>query len=359
MQTIRGARILLALKTSLAVALSWVVAQRMPGVIDEYPYYAPLGAISAMYPTVLGSVRAGLQTVAGIALGIMLAAGVLLVGEPNLVTVSVAVGLGVLLAGIRRLGAGAEYVPVGALFVLIVGGQDAEGFSAGFLVQMSVGVAIGLIVNVTVFPPLDFRTARLQLDRLQNVVVDYLEDVSGELAEPGTTGGRDWRQRNHALVRITGEVREAVDESARSARGNPRMVLRRRRRTAGSEDPGYGSLLKLESVIFHLRGFTDAVRELYDHEQHDWLVPAALSARLAEAVQSAADAVRAWADSEDPEEAAERVRSLVGRLHSDLTDPSRAEDRLVMAAAQDLARLVAVLDPPTAPTAGSSAVTRG
>ncbi|MEX5299770.1 aromatic acid exporter family protein [Kocuria sp. CPCC 205292] len=359
MQTIRGARILLALKTSLAVALSWVVAQRMPGVIDDYPYYAPLGAISAMYPTVLGSVRAGLQTVAGIALGIMLAAGVLLIGDPNLVTVSVAVGLGVLLAGIRRLGAGAEYVPVGALFVLIVGGQDAEGFSAGFLVQMSVGVAIGLLVNVTVIPPLDFRTARLQLDRLQNVAVDYLEDVAGELAEPGTTGGRDWRQRNHALVRITGEVREAVDESARSARGNPRMVLRRRHRAAASADPGYDSLLKLENVIFHLRGFTDALRELYDHEQHDWLVPAALSARLAEAVQSAADAVRAWADDEDPEEAAERVRSLVGRLHAELTDPSRAEDRLVMAAAQDLARLVAVLDPPTAPTAGSSAVTRG
>ncbi|WP_298585704.1 aromatic acid exporter family protein [uncultured Kocuria sp.] len=359
MQTIRGARILLALKTSLAVALSWVVAQRMPGVIDDYPYYAPLGAISAMYPTVLGSVRAGLQTVAGIALGIMLAAGVLLVGDPNLVTVSVAVGLGVLLAGVRQLGAGAEYVPVGALFVLIVGGQDAEGFSAGFLVQMSVGVAIGLLVNVTVIPPLDFRTARLQLDRLQNVVVDYLEDVAGELAEPGTTGGRDWRQRNHALVRITGEVREAVDESARSARGNPRMMLRRRRRPADSTDPGYDSLLKLENVIFHLRGFTDAVRELYDHQQHDWLVPVALSARLAEAVQSAADAVRAWADSEDPEEAAERVRSLVGRLHADLTDPSRAEDQLVMAAAQDLARLVAVLDPPTAPTAGSSAVTRG
>lgn len=360
MQTIRGARILLALKTSLAVALSWVVAQRMPGVIDQYPYYAPLGAISAMYPTVLGSVRAGLQTVAGIALGILLAAGVLLVGEPNLVTVAVAVGVGVLLAGIRRLGAGAEYVPVGALFVLIVGGQDAEGFSAGFLVQMSVGVAIGLLVNVTVFPPLDFRTARLQLDRLQNVVVDYLEDVAGELAEPGTTGGRDWRRRNHSLVRITGEVREAVDESARSARGNPRMVLRRRRRPAADQgDPGYDSLLKLENVIFHLRGFTDAVRELYDHQAHDWLVPAALTARLGEAVQSAADAVRAWAAGEDPEEAAERVRSLVGRLHSDLTDPSRAEDRLVMAAAQDLARLVAVLDPPTAPTAGSSAVTRG
>lgn len=356
MQTIRGARILLALKTSLAVALSWTVAQWMPGVIDDYPYYAPLGAISAMYPTVFGSVRAGLQTVAGLMMGIALAAGVLLVGEPNLVTVSVAVGIGVLLAGIRRLGAGAEYVPVGALFVLIIGGQDAGGYSTGFLVQMSVGVAIGLLVNALVFPPLDFRTARLQLDRLQGVVVHYLQDVAGELAEPGTTAGRDWQERNHALVQITAEVREAVDESAQSARGNPRVFLRRRSRRW--TDPGYASMLQLESVVFHLRGFTDALRELYDHQGHDWVIPATLSGRLTEAARSSADAVQAWSAGEDPGEAAERVRSLVGRLSAELTDPSGAEGRLVITAAQDLARLVAVLDPPTAPTEGSSAVTR-
>ncbi|MGX5359630.1 FUSC family protein [Kocuria sp. KH4] len=354
MHTIQGARILLALKTSLAVALSWIVAQRMPGVIDQYPYYAPLGAISAMYPTVLGSVRAGLQTVAGITLGIALAAGVLLIGDPNLVTVAVAVGIGVLLAGIRRLGAGAEYVPVGALFVLIIGGQDAEGFSAGFLVQMSVGVAIGLLVNALVFPPLDFRTARLQLDRLQGVVVDYLEDAARELAEPGSTAGRDWQERNHSLVRITAEVREAVDESAQSARGNPRVVLRRGRPT----DPGYASMLQLESVVFHLRGFTDALRELYDHQGHDWVIPPVLSGRLAEAAQSSADGVRAWAAEEDPAEAAERVRSLAGRLSAEVTDPSGHEGRLVITAAHDLARLVAVLDPPSAPTQGSSAVAR-
>ncbi|MEX5271458.1 aromatic acid exporter family protein [Kocuria sabuli] len=356
MHTIRGARLLLALKTALAVAVSWAVAQQMPGVLDEYPYYAPLGAISAMYPTVFGSVRAGLQTVLGIALGIALAGGVLLVGEPNLLTVAVAVGIGVLLAGVRRLGAGAEYVPVGALFVLIIGGQDAEGFSAGFLVQMSVGVVIGLLVNALVFPPLDFRTARLQLDRLQGVVVDYLQDAAGELAEPGTTAGRDWLERNHTLVKITGEVREAVDESAQSARGNPRVVLRRRHRR--QTDPGYASMLQLESVVFHLRGFTDALRELYDHRGHDWVIPTALSGRLAEAARSSADAVQAWSAGEDPEEAAERVRSLVGRLSAELTDPSGTEGRLVIAAAQDLARLVAVLDPPTAPTEGSSAVTR-
>lgn len=355
MQTLRGARLLLALKTALAVSLAWIVAQRMPGVIDDYPYYAPLGAISAMYPTVLGSVRAGLQTVAGLALGILLAAGVLLLGEPNLVTVALAVGVGVLLAGVRRLGAGAEYVPVAALFVLIIGGQDAEGYSAGFLVQMAVGVAIGLAVNVLVFPPLDFRTARLQLDRLQGVVIDYLEDVAHELAEPGSTGGRDWPERNRALVGITGQVREAVDESARSARGNPRVLLRRREQRT---DPGYDALLALEAQVFHLRGLTDALRELYDHAERGWLVPAPLSARLAEAVRSGADCVRAWAAGEDPGEAAKRVRALVGGVYSGLADPSGAEGRLVIDAAQDLARLVAVLDPPTAPPAGSSSLTR-
>src|SRR5919112_113289 len=117
----------------------------MPGTIDEYPYYAPLGALSAMYPTVMGSVRTGLQTVAGLALGILLAAGVLLVGPPNLVTIGLAVGIGTLLAGVRRLGAGAEYVPMAALFVLIVGGPDAEDYSVGYLGQMAVGVAIGLL----------------------------------------------------------------------------------------------------------------------------------------------------------------------------------------------------------------------
>ncbi|MFI7481827.1 aromatic acid exporter family protein [Kocuria sp. M1R5S2] len=357
MHTIRGARILLALKTALAVALSWVVAQRMPGVIDDYPYYAPLGAISAMYPTVLGSVRAGLQTVAGLALGIALAAGVLLLGNPNLFSVSAAVGVGVLLAGIRRLGAGAEYVPVGALFVLIIGGQDAEGYSAGFLVQMSVGVVIGLAVNALVLPPLDFRSARLQLGRLQGVVVDYLEDVGRELAEPGSTAGRDWQERNHALVRITGEVREAVDESAQSARGNPRVLLRRRRGRRAT-DPGFDALLKLETVVFHLRGFTDVLRELYDPQEHDWVVSHELTARLAEAAQSAAEGVRAWADGEDPGEAADRVRSLVSRLSTGLTDPTEQKGRLTLTAAQDLARLVAVLDPPDAPARGSSAVTR-
>lgn len=351
MHTIRWPRVLLAVKAALAVSLSWVVAQRMPGVIDQYPYYAPLGAICAMYPTVMGSVRTGLQTLAGLALGILLAAGVLLVGDPNLLTIGVAVGLGVLLSGIRRLGAGADYVPAGAVFVLIIGGQDAENYSMGYLVQMAVGVGIGLLVNVTVLPPLDFRSARLQLNRLQGAVVDYLEDVAGELESPGASGGRDWEQRNHDLVRLTGEVREAVDESALTARGNPRAVLRRRRRGL---DPGYRPLNVLDRLVFHVRGFTDVLRALHDPDRRDWRISEEVADRLAEAVRAAASCVRAWSDGEDPGEGAAAVRSRLDRLFDGPVDPTDQEGRLVLAAAQDLRRLVDVLAPPTAPEAGST-----
>ena len=352
---IPGARILLALKTALAVALAWVVAQYMPGVIDDYPYYAPLGALSAMYPTILGSVRTGLQTVAGLALGLALAAGVLLLGDPNLLTISLAVGIGALLSGVRRLGAGAEYVPMAALFALIIGGHDVEAYSLGFLVQMAVGVSIGLVVNVVVLPPLDFRTARLQLDRLQGVVVDYLEDVADELSDPGTTSERDWVRRSQQLSKLTVEVREAVENSAASARGNPRVMLTvPEHRT----DPGYAELRKLEPMVFHLRDLTDVLREICDPSTGQWTVPDPITTQFAEAVRAGAACARAWSSDGDPSEQAETVRNLLGRLYGGLGTHPGADHRLVTAAIEDLERLVNILDPPPPPADNPHATSR-
>ncbi|WP_160320836.1 hypothetical protein [Arthrobacter alpinus] len=48
----------------------------MPGTADDYPYYAPLGALVSMSATFMGSVRVGFQTLIGLTLGILLAVGV-------------------------------------------------------------------------------------------------------------------------------------------------------------------------------------------------------------------------------------------------------------------------------------------
>ena len=123
---VRPARLLLVAKTALAVGLAWTLAPHMPGVTDEYPYYAPLGALVSMYPTLMGSVRSGLQTLLGLATGIALAAIVVLTVGPTWWTIPAVVGIGVLVSGTGWFGAGREYVPMAALFVLIIGGQNAD-----------------------------------------------------------------------------------------------------------------------------------------------------------------------------------------------------------------------------------------
>jgi hypothetical protein len=45
-----GPRLLLAAKTALAVGIAWTVAPFVPGVAEQYPYYAPLGALVSCTP---------------------------------------------------------------------------------------------------------------------------------------------------------------------------------------------------------------------------------------------------------------------------------------------------------------------
>ena len=60
----------LAVKAALAAALAWHVAGLLPlAPAEQYPYYAPLGAVIATSTTLSGSVRGSVQSVAAIALG--------------------------------------------------------------------------------------------------------------------------------------------------------------------------------------------------------------------------------------------------------------------------------------------------
>lgn len=91
-------QLLLAAKAALAAALAWTIALAIPGEASRYPYYAPLGALLAIYPTVAGTLKSGLQTVIGLTIGIVLAHVAVWAGEPNWGTIAFVVGVGVLLA---------------------------------------------------------------------------------------------------------------------------------------------------------------------------------------------------------------------------------------------------------------------
>jgi uncharacterized membrane protein YgaE (UPF0421/DUF939 family) len=296
----------LAVKAALAAGLAWSAAHAIPGAAHEYPYYAPVGALLSLYPTVAGSVKTALQTLAGLFLGVGLAWLMMLWATPSALSVAVLVCLGVLLAGIPRLGTGKDWVPTAALFVLLVGGPDAESYSTGYLVQTALGAAVGILVNFTVFPPLHFNAAVNQLERLRNNLAEQLEQMTQALVEPWPPEHQDWSRHGEHLATLAAQAREAVQHAAQSSKANPRRRLHPRDL---AED--FRRLQLLEQALFHVRDMTDVLSAVI-WEEH-LRIPPRLVDPLAAAMAAVAAAVRGLNDED-----AGQLRAEAGDRHQDL-----------------------------------------
>ncbi|MDO5618189.1 FUSC family protein [Kocuria sp.] len=284
-------RMLLALKAATACTIAWIVAPHMPGVVAQYPFYAPLGALSVMYPTLLGSMRTGVQTILGLALGMLLALVVLLTDLNTVITLFIVIVVGTILAGVRKLGVGADYIPMTALFVLVIGGPNADDYSVGYLVQMTTGAVIGLVVHLLIAPPVDIRSASLELGRAEKLLMHYLRDVAREVRTPGSTTRRDWVEVNQQLAQMTTEVRGVVQEQATAMKGNPRMLLPNYK----NQDPRLARLIRVEYVAFYMRNLTDVLRRLFAVDGSHMVVPAEVSKELERALRAVAEVLRvAW-----------------------------------------------------------------
>ncbi|WP_104171220.1 FUSC family protein [Cryobacterium sp. M23] len=99
-------RFLQVTKISDAVAIAWTLSPFLPGDAQELRYYAPLGALLSMHPTLMRSLRSALQILAGLAFGIALAGAVLILSEPSAWTIWLVIGLGSHIGGMRWLGVG-------------------------------------------------------------------------------------------------------------------------------------------------------------------------------------------------------------------------------------------------------------
>ena len=219
-----SARVVFALKTAVAAAVAWYLAPFVPFADNDYSYYAPLGVLVSMYPTLAGSARAGGQALIGLALGIALGLGglgLVIVGAPGVIAVATVIGLGILIGGARTLGTGGEWVAIGGLFVLLIGGPAAEEFSVTYLLTMAFGVVIGVATNFLVFPPLYLQRASSRLSALRDATATALSDLAAAMGdvqfEPETIR-RSTKGLQAMMTAVVGEVSEAEE----SGKGNPR-----------------------------------------------------------------------------------------------------------------------------------------
>ena len=349
-------RLLLAGKTALAVGLAWLIAPLVPGVADEYPYYAPLGALVSMTATLMSSVRTGLGTLVGLAIGILLAGAVIVVSEPNVVTISLVVGIGVLIAGNRWFKAGGDYVPTAALFVLIVGGQNADNYSVGYLVQMAVGITVGLAVNFLIFPPLTVTSAVLRLTEFRELLARHLDEMAKALEESWPPAHEDWASRTDLLRGTSDDVRQALLDADESAKANPRARLHKR-------DLGvdYADLYALETITFHVRDITEVLAASIWTRGYQAELPDNLRAPVGAVLKSVADALLARNNGEDEEAVAagdEALQVLLTRLDD---EPATTASSLsvAVAVAMNARRILAALQPEKPVVSDATAETAG
>jgi len=328
-KTVTRHRLLFAAKTAVAAGLAWYLAPFMPGPAAEYPYYAPLGALVSMHPTVADSAKHGLQSLAGLVLGIGVAFAITTVTAPTALAVAVVVGLGVLIGGFPRLGTASEWIPMAALFVLVLGDSNTEGFSFAYVLQMGMGVAVGFAVNWLIFPPLHLDDIDPAIAGHQGALSRQIKDMARAMEESWPPDHEAWASRSDELSLTAAGVRTAVHQAELSARANPRS---RRRATRLPSD--LAGLRTLERLTFHVQDITDVLASAIWQEGEGTDIPDAVVAPLAEALDSVASVVDHWRDAENGELANRlaRAKDSIGAL-GDAVAEAAAEQAPVNAAA--------------------------
>ena len=345
-------RLLLAAKTAAAAALAWYLAPYVPLAQSEYSYYAPLGVLVSMYPTVARSASSGLQAVVGLGLGIALGLASLAVvgtGLPRIVAVAAVILIGVLLAGVRALGIGRDWVAIAGLFVLLLGGADPDGYSTSYLITMAFGVVVGVVVNLVVIPPLRVGRADDRLTALRDDVGAALHGFADALA------GRSFAPElgDAATASLTAtlvEVREEVDLADESRRYNPRG-----RRLQAPRDLNRRRLDALTGIAEATRELSAALARLTADPVVDTRLPSATRRSLADAVATVA---RLVTSPPSPEATARPLGEAEAAL-ADYTDRLRGlsvdDDPLdAWEAAVSLRRVIAACGPFSDPDAATA-----
>jgi uncharacterized membrane protein YccC len=214
----------IAAKCALAAMAAWAIARYAVGQQD--PYFAPLAALLGVSPTVARSLREGLQYVAGFVLGAVLSIPVALLLGPSIAGIAVVVLAGVVIGSWRWLGGQHTQVTFTALFVLLIGGYQPLHYLTPRLIDVSIGVVIGLAVNVLVFPPLQLRPAEHAVRQWGDDLAAALDDLAGAAAGQDSAG-KSWPGHDQQLSEAAQQARAAARNARASLRWNPRAKVER------------------------------------------------------------------------------------------------------------------------------------
>jgi uncharacterized membrane protein YgaE (UPF0421/DUF939 family) len=276
-------------RVALAAALAWQVAVLLPAPIAQYAYYAPLGAVIAVHPTVADSAAAAWRTVVAILLGFALAVTVheLTIPLPGALSIALIVALAVGIEQWRVLQEHASWVSFAAVLMLTVGTANPARYAVSYAGLTLLGAAIGVLVTTVLFPPLQLTTAVRRIEATRTQLARHLQDIATGLRRGEVPTPDEWAWRGQELEAALDRMRGAENVVERARRANPRA-----RRWGGSAASIREQSRALDRVAVLVDDLTRLVVEFQPHRRGIDQIDGGTGWVLADALESLARVVR-------------------------------------------------------------------
>ncbi|WP_236853166.1 FUSC family protein [Brevibacterium linens] len=207
-------------KGVIAATGAWWVSD---AVLDsQMPFLAPWTALLTVHATVYRSFSRGVQTTIASTIGVGVS---FLIGNylgVGLWTFALAMFVG--LAGARLSWIRDEGVAIAttAIFILGSGFDSQQPLLVDRLLELALGVAVGLAVNLLMVPPLRDRQAARYIDSVNRQMGEVLTDMSDQFSRSwDSDAAQEWFERTESMSRELESAWQTVRFARESRRINP------------------------------------------------------------------------------------------------------------------------------------------
>lgn len=256
--------VLQILKTVIAATAAWWVSRSV--LESELAFLAPWTALLTVHATVHRSLSRGVQTTIASTIGVGLS---FLIGHllgVSLWTFALALLVGVTAARISWIRDEGIAIATTAIFVLGSGFDDQAPLLDDRILEVVVGVAAGLMVNLLIVPPLRDKQAGRYVDSVNERMGSVLVSVSQEFSDSWDTDKAEaWFQETESMTQELNSAWTVVRFARESRRANPRARQGMQSLEVSSwnaEEASYEEILeRADEGVSHLRHLARTLRE--------------------------------------------------------------------------------------------------
>lgn len=331
---IRAARrspLLQVVKSAAATIAAWLLAGwAFPG---QLPVFAAIAALLVVQPSVNQSLSKALERSIGVIAGVVIALALgWLLGSPSWI-VLLAVVVSMIAAWVFRASPGTgNQVAISAMLVLALGSSSPE-YALARIVETLIGVAIGIVVNALIVPPVLTAPARRDIGLLGRELAASLDRLATALPEPQTPGRL---QELMVEVRLLRPMKDAAEASI--AAGEESLTLNPRRSAHRDQLSEMRALLdRLSPIVTQTIGMTRAYFDHYDDTLGDEPAVPAIAEQLRRAGHDVRLAVQVADLAAEPEALTSAIPALTSPLQ--IAPPASGHWVLIGSLMEDLRRI--------------------